>query len=87
MSRRRLARIDLKGMEQRVARLEQLQDGLSREVALWRGKQSPLLDGERRAYLNGAQDLIKGLDDARVVMSKALERVSSETGPYGRLGA
>jgi len=78
--------IDLKGMQDRVARLEQPQDGLSREVALWRGKQSPLLDAERKVYLNGVQDIIKGLDDARVVMTKALERVSSETGPYRQMG-
>ena len=75
--------IGLKGMQDRVARLEQLQDGLSREVALWRGKQSPLMDAERRVYLNGVQDIIKGLDDARVVMAKALQRARGEAGPYG----
>ena len=79
--------IDVKGLQDRVTRLEQLQDGLSREVALWKGKQSPLLDVEKKVYLNGVQDIIKGLDDARVVMTKALERVSSETGPYRRMGA
>src|SRR5262245_50933613 len=48
---RAITMIGIKEMEARLVRLEQLAQCLSREVALWRGQQSPLLDGERRGYL------------------------------------
>jgi hypothetical protein len=70
--------IGLKGIEERLVRLETLALGLSRGVAWWRGKVSPLMVAERRAYLNGVQDVIAGLDVARVALAKALQRAGSE---------
>jgi hypothetical protein len=72
--------IRTKGIEERLDRLDQLVRGLSNEVALWRSKGSPLLDAERRLYLNGIQDVIAGLDVARVSLAKALQRAKSEKG-------
>src|SRR5262245_46138372 len=78
--RRRLARqrCAFNRTEERPARPEQVAQGRSREVTLWRGKRSPLLDTERRASLNGVRDVIAGLDVARVALTKALERARSE---------
>ena len=70
--------INQKEIEQRVDRLEQLVVGMGRELALWRGKATPLLDGERREYLNRVTDVIKGLDDARVALLRSLERMGRE---------
>jgi hypothetical protein len=41
------------------------------------------MEGERRAYLNGVQDMIAGLDDARVVLGQALQRARRERGGKG----
>jgi hypothetical protein len=48
----------------RAARLQQLNLGLAEEVARWKAVDSPLLDAERQAYLNGIQGAIAGLDGA-----------------------
>jgi hypothetical protein len=62
----------------RVRRLEELARGLSREVALWKGANDPLLYLERRAYLNAIQDALAGLEEARVVLARAVQRISAE---------
>src|SRR5262249_20360007 len=71
------------GMQERLARLEQLAMGLARGVVLWRQANDPLLYLERKAYLNGVQDAIAGLEDARVTLAKALPRAQGEKGPLG----
>jgi len=48
---------------------------LVQEYLLVQSHESPLLDGERRAYLIGIQEAIAGLDEARVVLGKAIRRV------------
>jgi hypothetical protein len=59
----------------RVCRLEELTRGLSREVALWKEGNDPLLYLERRAYLNAIQDALAGVEGARVVLAKANQRL------------
>jgi hypothetical protein len=62
----------------RVRRLEELTRGLSREVALWKEANDPLLYLERRAYLNAIQDALAGLEEARVVLARASQRLSAD---------
>ena len=54
-------------LESRVLRLEQLTRGLAKEVVLWQECNDPLLYLERKAYLEGLQNRLAGLDAARVV--------------------
>jgi hypothetical protein len=61
-------------VEARVRRLEELTRGLSKEVALWKDGNDPLLYLERRAYLNAVQDALAGLEAARVVLARAAQR-------------
>jgi hypothetical protein len=62
----------------RVHRLENLARGLSREVALWKAGTDPLLYLERKSYLNAIQDALAGLEEARVVLARAVQRIESE---------
>lgn len=52
----------------RAERLRILAVGLGKELALWRGKASPLNDRERRQYLRGLQDAIAGAYAARMTL-------------------
>jgi hypothetical protein len=58
----------------RVRRLEELASGLGWEVQLWQGDAGALLPMERKRYLGLVQDRIAGLDAARVVLMRALDR-------------
>lgn len=64
--------IDLKG---RVRRLEELARGLAREVVLWKEGDDPLLYLERKAYLNGIMDALDGIESARVVLVRTMQRL------------
>jgi len=59
----------------RILRLRELVAELVQEYLIVQSQESPLLDGERRAYLIGIQEAIAGLDEARVVLSKAVKRI------------
>ncbi len=67
--------IDLPQRKARVARLEELERGLAKEVGVWQAREGPLLSLERRQYLNAIQSAIAGLDDARDVLTKAVARL------------
>ena len=67
--------IDLPQMKTRMARLEELERGLAKEVGIWQGRDSLLLPVERRQYLNAIQTAIAGLDDARDLLNKAVARL------------
>ncbi len=67
--------IEVNDIRARMGRLDELARGLSREVALWRGAESPLLQPERRAYLNAMQDLLASAERARTALNKALLRI------------
>ncbi len=57
--------IQLPHIRVRVRRLRELAEGLFREVNRWKDQEGQLLSQERRSYLDGLQDVVKGLDDAR----------------------
>ncbi len=70
--------LNVTDVEKRMRRLEELTRGLSREVALWREANDPLLYLERRAYLNAVQDALAGVEAARVVLARAVQRMQPE---------
>ena len=55
-----------------------LAKGLGKEVYLWRQVDDPLLYLERRKYLCALQDAIFGVEGARIVLAKALQRIKDE---------
>jgi hypothetical protein len=61
-----------------LRRLEELTRGLAKEVSLWKEGNDPLLYLERKAYLNAVQDALAGVEEARVVLARALQRVGGE---------
>jgi len=67
--------LHLHSIRPRIPRLRELVAELVQEYLLVQSQESPLRDGERRAYLIGIQEAIAGLDQARVVLGKAVRRV------------
>ena len=67
----------------RVRRLDELSRGLAKEVALWKECNDPLLYLERKAYLGAIQDALAGVEEARVVLAKARQRLERESGLCG----
>lgn len=67
--------IDMSDLQGRLRRLEELSRGLAKEVALWKGGNDPLLYLERREYLNAIQDALAGVEAARVVLARAVQRI------------
>ena len=59
----------------RIRRLERLFIGLSKEQALIRQGDDPLLYLERQDYLQALQGAIAGLESARVVPARARQRL------------
>jgi hypothetical protein len=70
--------ISMPDVEKRLQRLEELMRGLSKEVALWKEGTDPLLYLERKAYLNAIQDALAGVEAARVVLARAVQRVQAQ---------
>jgi hypothetical protein len=68
--------ITAEALQTRQRRLEKLTLGLAREVQLWKDGDDPLLFTERRAYLKAIQDALAGLDEARVVLARAGQRIA-----------
>jgi hypothetical protein len=67
-------------LQVRVERLEELSRGLSREVLLWKEGNDPLLYVERKAYLSAIQQALAGIEDARVVLARARQRLGPAAG-------
>jgi hypothetical protein len=65
-------------VENRLRRLEELARGLAKEVSLWRGGNDPLLYLERKSYLNAIQDALAGVEAARVVLARAVQRLRAD---------
>jgi hypothetical protein len=59
----------------RIRRLDALFLGLSREVALIATGNDPLLYLERQAYLRGLHCAASALENARVILAKARQRI------------
>jgi len=62
----------------RAVRLEELVRGLTREVGQTWKCDDPLLYLERKAYLVGLQNAIAGLEDDRIAMARAQQRLAGE---------
>jgi hypothetical protein len=59
----------------RIRRLRELARGLAREVMVWKEGNDPLLFPERQAYLRAIQDSLAGIESARVVLTRAVQRI------------
>ena len=70
--------IQLADVENRLRRLEELTRGLAKEVSLWRVGNDPLLYLERKSYLNAIQDALAGVEAARVVLARAVQRLQAD---------
>jgi hypothetical protein len=55
--------------------LERLVEGLSKEIAHWRGEENPLLFGERKRYLKEIHKALLGADAARVILARVVQRL------------
>jgi hypothetical protein len=75
--------LQLHTIKPRLPRLRELVAELVQEYLIVKQQDSPLRDGERRAYLIGIQEAIAGLDEARVVLGKAVMRVEKLGLPDG----
>lgn len=62
-------------LESRIDRLQQLSRGLAKEVVMWKQGDDPLLYLERKAYLSAIMDALAGVESARVVLAKVLQRL------------
>jgi hypothetical protein len=62
----------------RYGRLEALSVGLAREMTLVQQAADPLLYLALKAYLGALGDALAGVEDARVTLAKALQRIDRE---------
>jgi hypothetical protein len=67
--------ISVADIKARVVRLDRLARGLAKEVGLWRGCNDPLLYRERKAYLAAVQDALAGVEEARVMLARVVQRL------------
>jgi hypothetical protein len=67
--------VQLRVFKPRVGLLRETVAQLVQEFLVVQAQENPLLDDERQAYLIGIQEAIAGLDQARVVLDKAVRRV------------
>jgi hypothetical protein len=66
------------GPKARIARLERLERGFAREVALQRGAEDQRLFRERKQHLGAIQDALAGAEAARVVLAKVVKRLERD---------
>jgi hypothetical protein len=66
-----------------VRHLDELTRGLAKEVVLRKECNHPLLYLERWAYLGAIRDALAGVEEARVVLAKARQRLGRERGQRG----
>jgi hypothetical protein len=74
--------VDVADLAARCRRLESLFIGLMRECQVMGAGDDPLLYLERRAYLMALHAASSGLENARVVLAKAKQRLE-RPGPRG----
>jgi hypothetical protein len=72
----RVQLMTLQELKARVRRLDALARGLAMEVLLWKPCNDRLLYVERKAYLAAVRDALAGAEAARVVLAKAVQRIS-----------
>jgi hypothetical protein len=64
----------------RVRRLDDLGRGLAKEIVLVRQADGPLLYVERKAYLAALGRILTGVEEARVVLARARQRLEAGRG-------
>jgi hypothetical protein len=74
----------LSDLRARVRRLEALGLGVSRELAAVRRADDPMLYLERQAYLKGLTRFLGGLEDARMALALACQRIDERTDERNR---
>jgi hypothetical protein len=67
-----------KNLEGRITRLQELIMRLSQEDACWKDDIYPLHHMERNAYLTAIHQAIGSLSEARIVLSKAAQRLTCD---------
>jgi hypothetical protein len=65
----------MKDITSRITRLDALTHGLRREMIAVRQANAPLLYIERQAYLSALEVAARGLETARIVLAKAVQRL------------
>lgn len=70
--------IPLEGLAERVRRLKALTEGLARELLLWKDRDDPLLYLERRSYLGAMEEALAKLEQSRLVLVGALQRLAQD---------
>jgi hypothetical protein len=76
----------LRQIKARIARLQELENGLAAELDAWNGRDSPLLPVEWVQYRDGIQSAIAGLFEAREVLEEAVRRLDEPPPPKARKG-
>jgi hypothetical protein len=67
-----------KNLQGRITRLQELIMRLSQEDTCWKDDIYPLHHMERNAYLAGIHKAIGALSEARIALSRAARRLTSE---------
>ena len=67
--------MQLPQIKARLARIEELEKGLAREVGVWQAQEAPLSELERKRYLDAIQNAVAGLDDARATLAAVVKRL------------
>lgn len=62
-------------LRKRIQRLEKLSIGFGKEFTLWEKCDDPLLYMERQVYLLSLHRALSGVEEARVALAKALDRM------------
>jgi hypothetical protein len=70
--------LTLADLKARIVRLERLERGFAREVALQREAEDQLLFRERKLYLKAIQDALAGAEEARVVLAGVVKRLERD---------
>jgi hypothetical protein len=70
--------VTLRAIAARVDRLDELSRGLAKELTLIRQADDPLLYVERKGYTEALQRVLSGVEEARVVLARARQRLEEE---------
>jgi hypothetical protein len=70
--------VTLQAIAARVGRLDELARGLAKELTLTRQADDPLVYVERKAYRDALGRVLSGVEEARVVLARARQRLEGE---------
>jgi hypothetical protein len=63
-------------LSHRVERLDMLCRGLAQEITFVRRDDDPMLYAERKTYLTTLSNVLSGIQEARVTLAKACQRLN-----------